>query len=170
MQAGLCIQNLIHSVTSWRKEISIWPLFSVRLLQIQARTMSASAGTWHAAQRLLALEGRIPNQGVLCTSSFQFWQHWRRSVEMAQSPAELTPLVRAKTSSGLAIGYCKYCHTGIWLMAQPLLLIPIHHKPASEPAKQVGRGDLLPDGKAAADSYCCTAGAPLLDLKFKCLQ
>lgn len=58
-----------------------------------ARAMVTSAGTKHAAQRLLAAEGKIPSH-VLCSNHFQYWQHWRRSVEAAQAPAELSPLVR----------------------------------------------------------------------------
>ena len=55
--------------------------------------MATTAGTKYAAQKLLVLEGRIPSQGVLCSSNFHFWQQWRRSVEQAQTPSELTPLV-----------------------------------------------------------------------------
>ena len=55
--------------------------------------MATTASTKYAAQKLLVLEGRIPSQGVLCSSNFHFWQQWRRSVEQAQTPWELTPLV-----------------------------------------------------------------------------
>ena len=55
--------------------------------------MATTAGTKYAAQKLLVLEGRIPSQGVLCSSNFHFWQQWRRSVEQAQTPSELTPQV-----------------------------------------------------------------------------
>lgn len=59
-----------------------------------ARGMITAAGANHTVQKLLALEGKIPSQGALCSSNFHFWQHWRRAVTTAQSPAELTPLVR----------------------------------------------------------------------------
>ena len=84
-QASLQLQSSFHRSQGGRGHVA--------RLQATARAMATTAGTKYAAQKLLVLEGRIPSQGVLCSSNFHFWQQWRRSVEQAQTPSELTPLV-----------------------------------------------------------------------------
>ncbi|KAK9812968.1 hypothetical protein WJX72_006606 [[Myrmecia] bisecta] len=59
-----------------------------------ARSMAHTAGLRYVIGRLLELEGRLPEDALCCTS-FQFWQSWRRSVERAESAAEITPQILA---------------------------------------------------------------------------
>lgn len=57
-----------------------------------ARGWAAEVSCRYSTTRLLELEGQLP-PGAMLNSSFAFWANWRRSVQAASSPHQLSSQV-----------------------------------------------------------------------------
>ena len=124
------------------------------------RAMAHTAGAAAAGARLAALEARLPADGALFSSAFEFWAAWRRAVGRAEAAADLVPHVLALAAqlrpASLVPGLA-----GDALLAEVRALLDVTPPPGSPPGLIGGGGGAPATGAPAAAAAAAAAAASL---------